>query len=430
MIENIKKIARNYFFTIIKIFFVLLWVAVFNIIGRFTWGFGFQTFILIILISAVIISIPFIKKKYFPDIKNENKIVLIGLIVILSFFLVGLTIKTSVGIYKTFKANPGVIDIAGNTSMAGTIFLNGKNPYKHKSQLWHNLESGKNITVVNKQVKLYGINYYHGFPYFPFMFLFYLPFKFLANGDNSLRLANLILMILNIIGFGILCFRSKDIINAFVNFLMIVLLYLSINVYVTEVFAFGIVDILISTLALYAFIALHFKKYILFGVLMGLAQACKLLPAPLLILPVLVFLFFNNQKNILLKIIISYCITSFLFIFPFFIADPQAFISATVLFYLVNHSAGDNTAMWFFLANEVKPYFYVSGFLLSILIPFIFARRINSLPYLIAISFVSYLIFIGFAKMSHLNYLWGIYTIGCVSFGLLLNNEQPKDEIV
>jgi len=37
----------------------------------------------------------------------------------------------------------------------------------------------------------------------------------------------------------------------------------------------------------------------------------------------------------------------------------------------------------------------------------------------LTLSFVSYVIFIAFNNMTHLNYMWGVYPLGCAALGVI-----------
>jgi hypothetical protein len=76
-----------------------------------------------------------------------------------------------------------LVDIGANTFVAGHWFMDGENPYAQRAQLVHRVEHAPGVTRSPAgQLLMWGVPYDYGYPYFPVMFLFYLPFLALPMG--------------------------------------------------------------------------------------------------------------------------------------------------------------------------------------------------------------------------------------------------------
>ena len=121
-------------------------------------------------------------------------------------------------------------------------------------------------------------------------------------------------------------------------------------------------------------------------------------------------------------------LTTLVLVLPFLLWNPEPFITATLLYYLTLHQAGDNTSLWFFLpAVWQTPFLVLGGVLTLATVALASWRRSLGLVWPLAVAFCAYAVFIAFNKMSHLNYLWGVYALGCAALGLSLAG-QSEDE--
>ena len=320
-----------------------------------------------------------------------------------------------------------LIDIGANTYLAGDTFLDGRNPYATPNQIWHRVLPGPGVRIEDGQVLMYGLRYDYGFPYFPGLMLSYLPFRALAEGYDSIRIGNGILLMVNLLGIGLLARRLRPGAQGWVAAGLGGVAYLGVGVLGHELFHYGITDLVIATYALYGFVALAYGRYGLAGVLFGLAQACKLLPGPALILPVLLYLGTTREAW---RLVVAYALTAILVVAPFILWDPERFATSTVLYYLTHHRAGDNTSLWFFLSPYWQTPFLVLGGALAVgSLALARWRHGLGLTWPLALAFCAYVIFVAFNKMSHLNYTWGVYALGCAALGLLLagafNPDRP-----
>jgi len=399
---------------------LLAWAILFNIIGFLTWGFGPLTFVCLL---AVVYLFYALSRGQFPVLagtriephavsateptraEKNSFYVLAGILLI--------------GILGAFFITPNnwMLDIGINTHLACEYFTNGLNPYTHNAQVHHQISAATpHATVENGQVFMFGIPYDYGYPYFPFMMLFYLPFTWLIDGYDSIRAANLVLLLANVWGL-LLLMRQQRMKRRYQ--LLALIAYICVLVYSIEIFTHGIVDMLLSTLLLFTFVCLQQRWFIMAGILLGLAQASKLLPAPLVALAIFFFLW---GKQGVWKFSFSYAITAAAILLPFVLANPEAYLSATILFYLSNHSVGDNTSLWFFLPQLLQTPFMLVGYAGTLFTLALFLRRSNpQWVDVMAAVFCCYLVFMAFSKMTHLNYLWSVYPLGCAAYVLLLH---------
>ncbi len=401
-----------------------LWVCLMNMLSEFTWGYGRLTFFTCAAVIALLVGLhraSSLGLVAFPDRKIQVGWPRILIVIILSF-VIG---NTVLGIGQGLTKHPPLVDISANTHAASALFADGKNPYASKAQLSFRIRPVPNVEIAGDDITMFGVPYYYGYPYFPAMFLSHMPTSYLIKGENSIRIFNLFLFLLNVVGILILTSRLANRDGRFDVLAVALIAYLCIRAYPREIFEYGIVDILVSTYTLYAFIAVSYKNYWAGGILFGLAQASKLLPGPLVVLPVVLFLW---GKPGLWQLVGSYLAVSVALLAPFVLWNPEAFLSATVLYYLTCHAAGDNTSLWFFLPKITQSAFLVVGFFATLTAIFFLVRpKRGNLLHAVTAAFAGYLTFIAFSRMIHLNYVWSIYPLGCVAFALLSRwPSQPK----
>ncbi len=336
---------------------LVFWAFLFNIIAFFTWGFGPLSFCCLLLVVYLLFAlqrgrqVTLGRVAVFPVSGGED----VSAALKTSFYLLGLL--TAAGALISLAVAPEddwLVDIALNTYLACESIAKGLNPYANMAPAWHTPDpSNPNVEIVDGQVLMFGIPYYYGFPYFPMMLLPYLPLTLVLHGYDAVRVLNVLLAVANVIGIWILVARLS-VFQIRRNQVIAAIAYLCIGIYWFEIFWQGIVDILLSTLLLYTFVFLARQQFIPAGIFLGLAQAAKLLPPPFLALGILLLLF---GREGFWNFFLAYAATGLIFILPFFLWDPQAFVSATILFYLTYHSMGDNTALWFFLPEWSSPGF-------------------------------------------------------------------------
>lgn len=408
---------------------LVCWAILFNLIGFFTWGFGPLTFCCLLLVVLLLFKLSrgtlpsIMQRDLFPLPASEGSAT-VGFPLKLAFALVTLLLLLGFLQGLIVAPNDWLIDIGLNTYLATQALVDGLNPYATMAQAWYHIDvSTPHVEMRDEQVFMFGVPYYYGFPYFPVMVLSYTPFTLLIEGYDAIRWANLVLVVINVLALRSLV-SSYDARYRARNRTLVVVVYLCIIVYGFEIFWHGIVDILLSALLLFCFVFLQRRQYLLAGLVLGLAQAAKLLPPPFVALCVMLFLL---QRPGFWTFCFAYGISSLLLIAPFVALDPQAFASATILFYLTNHSVGDNTALWFFLPEWLQAPFLWLGYVLTLAMIPLFVRRPGAdLADVLCASFACYLVFMAFSKMTHLNYLWSVYPLGCAAFAMLLSRVQDK----
>jgi hypothetical protein len=351
---------------------------------------------------------------------------------ILAYSMMGITIASSITglVYQPqWLVNlGGIIDIAANTYAATDAFAQGLNPYTTRSQLWVEQfpADTPHMDIINGQITMYGIPYFHGYPYFPLMLLSYLPAYFIFDGYTAIRVTHIVLMLLNIAAFKLLLDKLlPDNAQRRTALLIAITAYLGVLRYSVEAVLLGVTDMLISTYLLYGFVALSYQRYFIAGLLLGCAQACKLLPAPFVFLGI-TWLLYNRRESIggllpMWRFWAGFVLACCVFILPFIIWHWQGFLSSTILYYLTHHQEGDFTSLWSFLPAWLQTPFLLGGLVITLVAIISFAKRGNhQLIACIAGSYASYVIFMSFSKMTHLNYLWGVFPLGCVVLAIAI----------
>ena len=397
-----------------------IWLALVDALGTETWGYGPATFWRLLGLVAVLLAASFLSPSLRWGVLSKPMALLCGAATL------GLAVyqMNALGVELERPANRDyLVDIGANTYRAGSSLLEGDNPYASPNQVWHRVLPGPGVRVEEGQVWMYGLPYDYGFPYFPGLLLSYLPFRALADGYDSIRVANGILLMLNLLGIGLLALRLRPGVRGYAAAGLGGVAYLGVAVLGHELFHYGITDLVIATYALYGFVALAYGRFALAGVLLGLAQACKLLPGPALVLPVLLYLGATREAR---RVALAYVATAGLVVLPFVFWDPERFATSTVLYYLTHHRGGDNTSLWFFLSPAWQtPLLVLGGVLAVACLALARWRHALGLAWPLALAFCSYVIFVAFNKMSHLNYTWGVYALGCAALGLMLSGTPP-----
>ena len=389
------------------------WILLTNYLSAFRWGHGTATFLALGSLVTLLLALRHVAIERVGTVRAADiprcppRLLLIVL-------LFGASAWLAERAYEGFVNRPDyLLDISLNTYTASSAFLDGHNPYAEPTQLGRKPPPGPHVEVDGTETRLFGVRYYHGHPYFPLMFLTYVPMCYFVDSYAAMRITNMVLLLANVLAVVLIIrrlIRGPGVTEAC---LLAVAAYLTMGYYAHGLFVHGTVDVLISTYALWGYYSVACRRDWAAGVLFGLAQSCKLLPGPLLVLPLLWVLWGQRRAT---RIVVGYLVTSLLVVGPFVAADPEAFLSATILFYLAKHAAGDDTALWFFLPRLFKLPFLIVGFGLMLVGATMLARpRSGRIVDAIAGSFCAYVIFMAFAKMTHLNYLWSILPLGAIA---------------
>ena len=312
------------------------------------------------------------------------------------------------------KNETSLVDIGQNTYEAGKLlFTGGVNPYAHRAQIWHNLEPGEKITKEAGHTHLFGVPYKYGYPYYPWMIFSYAGFQALVDNYNAVRVANLVFLALNILGMCLVASRLARAGDRRLAMLGAVALFLCFYKLDFQLFEYGVTDIVIGVYLLLGVAALQRRRDATAGVLLGMAQACKLFPGAVL-LPVTFFWYRDRRRRVRFTVACLGFLA--LVVGPFFLWDPESFFSATILFYLAHHGDGDSSAAYHVLPERWKGGFSLIRWpLMAYVIYRGIKRGRGEVRWLLVISSVSYLIFLAFNQMLHLNYYWPIYGISCLA---------------
>ncbi len=397
-----------------------LWSIVFNVAGRFTWGWGPLSFLVYLSGAFLLAFVQPLALRLERAVAGRVRFqrshieVLAGTILIA---YIGLDLLAFVQEIQIPRNSTYLIDIAANTYEAGQwFFRDGVNPYTHFSQVWDHLTPDiPHVTLEGNRVYLYGVRYYYGFPYFPMMFISFEPFRRLVEGYNAFRVGNLFF-------YGVSLTLIIGLCRCFVRrgyqrptALLCMLAFLSVRVWSNELFHEGVVDIIISVYGLAGFLMLAYRKPVLSGICFGLAFGCKLLPAPFWFM--LVTLWWWRNEGVARAALFAgvFALISGAVILPFVAWDPGAFFSATILYFLTSQGAGDNSSLWYFLPGVLKPVLLLAGGLgIGGLFVRFFLKKSPSVEDTMKYAFLTYTVFIAFNKQTHLNHLWSVFTMGSV----------------
>lgn len=396
------------------------WLHLMHLVGTETWGFGRITFWRLLGLIALVLVSSWVGR--WVQLERWRSVLAVALGLCLAILLV--RFGGSLGGELERPENRGwLIDVGANTYVAGGHLLEGSNPYANLSQLWAEVPVGRGVTRRDGQTLMFGVPYDYGYPYFPAMLLSYLPFRPLAEGYHSIRVANFAFVVITLLAMGVVGRRcSQSTLRWPVAFLSGGL-FLGAGVLATELLRLGVTDVVIAMWAMLGYVALSYRRFGVAGVFFGVAQACKLLPGPAFVLPVVLHLGWGRQSR---RLLVAYLATSVALVGPFVLADPGRFVSSTILFYATNHADGDDTSLWFLLSPALRPWFTLLGALSTLVVLSLAKfRRSLGLAWPMALTFSAYVVFIAFNKMTHLNYLWGVYGLGCCAFAILLLGQKP-----
>jgi len=335
-----------------------------------------------------------------------------------------LVVLASIASATLIKPDP-MIDIGINTLAATEHFANGLNPYTHKAQLWVNTFPAEtpHLTIEEGQVFMFGIPYHHGYPYFPLMMLSYLPAWFLFDGPAAIRALHILLIGIHLLAFHIII-RNSAISREQQPLVLLyaIAAWIGILRNVPEAIVLGVTDIMIATWLLLGFAALSSQRYFMAGILVGCAQACKLLPAPFAFIAIVWMLY---QRREAWHFIGGFAISCIILILPFIAWNWEGFLSSTILYYLTHHQEGDMTSLWYFLPHNLQGPFLLFGLAASLASIFLFnppGRK--TLAGGMAGIFAGYTLFMAFSKMTHLNYFWSVLPLGSLALALLLLTQS------
>jgi hypothetical protein len=403
---------------------VVLWLAAFYVVGVDTWGHGPQTFAVLSALGLGMVAVPWATNRARrrwgvpPTEAGPTGLVPLGVVALVVVLGLGALHVSDLGskLGSEEYRNKG-LDIGINTRVAGEHFARGDNPYRKRSQVLYQISAGEDVTVTDGLVEMFGVPYSYGYPYFPAMFLTFAPFQWAQSGLHSIRLGNGLVLAMCLLAMGLLIPRLVP--NrrlALVGTLLSATTLLGAGALRTELYTAVVTDLAIGMWALLGYAALAWKRPGWSGVFFGVTLACKLLPGPLLVVPAVIWMWRRPGWGAL---VLGTVAGAGAILAPYLIWDAERLLSSTILFYMVNHAGGDDTSLWFALPAVIQPWFQAAGLVLvagtvAAAVP---ARR-GSLLAPLTVGFLAYLAFIAFNRMTHLNYLWGIYPLGCVALVL------------
>jgi hypothetical protein len=405
----------------------IAWLAAIDHICRKTWHHGDTTWLGMLGVIATLVVARTVARRFRAKGKSGGwgqRWLLAAVITLLAAEVV----VHGRGFLATSGTEKGANDIGLNTYAAETAFLEGKNPYSVKAQLWHRVKAGPNVTVRKDKTWLYGLEYDYGYPYFPAMFLSYVPFRPFAAGVQSVRVGTACFVVLNaclIAWLVTLATRRRPGPPAWLEWLPGLTgasLYLAVRSLTMEYFNEATTDVLVCTYGLLGFTVWQLGWPFVSGLFFGLAQASKLLPGPLFVLP----LALSTRGRAAWRLLLGYALGSVVVILPWLLKNPATFTSSTILFYMTVHRDGDTTSLWYYAGptgKHVVEMIQLVGTAGLVALGWRIPRDERSadgkergdVAWALTLSFASFMLFTAFARMSHLNYLWCHYGLGCAA---------------
>lgn len=405
--------------------FVAIWCQIYEHMVQNVDRSGIQGFFYYLVLCDMVLAAKLLKPlRTLNPAGFVNKLLCLGTAAFAISFIY-IHVHTLAVVYHTI---PGA-DFAMNTWTAEEHqFEHKEDPYATNSELAFDPSWAPHVTKVNGQMYMFGVPYYRGYAYFPAMFLSYEPFRRLNTKHPDLRVGNAFFYFSTILGIAWLTavltprgwrvLASTSAVAAFVGTQFLAQAY----------FFEEMTDVVIPAVLIFGWIATYYKRPVLGGALFGWAFACKLVPGAFVCLIMAAWIWRKPERW---KFIGAMAFTFFAIMLPYIIWNPPAFLSATILYYLTEHSLGDGTALYHYLPTQIQPIFLLAGY---ILVAWLLYRSITnkSLTLLDTVgnSFIIFTLFIAFSKMAHLNYLLSILPVGgiaMVAYGL---KSQPVSEPV
>lgn len=297
-----------------------------------------------------------------------------------------------------------------------------ENPYTTRCQLWHDPTNKPHVTKVGNQLYMFGVPYDFGYAYFPAMFMTFEPFRHIESTLISIRLGNGVFYLLTFVAIGWLTallvppgYKAVAAILAIASFACNSLLG-------WQYFFLGTVDVVIPLFAMFGFIAAYYNKPVLAGILFGWCFACKLLPGGFICLIVGAWYWRRPERW---KFWIAGLATFIVIVVPYILRNPPAFLSATVLYYLSEHAAGDKSALYYVVPDALKAPFLITGYAIVIgLLVASMRRTSQTLLGVVASCFVVFILFMASSKLAHDNYYFAIAPLGSVALiGYVFRNS-------
>ena len=384
------------------------------------WGRGPTVFFLLLLSIALVLVVPYLARVIARNDSHAN-VDRTG-VESRGAWLIGLALACA-GLWaladdlrqlpiNLAKEDARLIDIGGNTWAAAVRFADfGENPYTNRTQL-HPVLGAPGVTVDGGRVEMFGVPYYYGFPYFPTMFLSYLPFRWIEPGQDSIRIGNAFWLAVIVVGVSWLAFRLAPPGRRPQAAGLAILLLASTAGLGQQLFYFGITDMLIAAYVILGLLALTYQRPAIAGALLGLAFSAKLLPG--LLVAAITFAWLARRGGSR-PALIGFAVTTAVVLLPFIAWDPAGFVSATILFYLTHHAAGDTTSLWYYLPESLRlPFLALGGLAVLGVVLWPLRSKSEDLRELLRGLVVVTFLFVAFNKMIHLNYQFVLVPLACV----------------
>jgi hypothetical protein len=384
------------------------------------WGRGPTIFLLLLLSIALVVVVPYLARVVARDAAAGSRELAdrsvrrgwLLAIVLLGAALWALADDVRELPNQLAKQEAPLLDIGGNTWAAAVRFTDfGQNPYTHRTQLVP-VTGAPGVSEENGRVTMFGVPYYYGFPYFPAMFLSYAPFRVFERGQHSIRIGNAFWLAVILVGAAWLAYRlAPEGRRSLAGGLAVLLVAITTGLG-SQLFHFGITDMLIAAYVLLGLIALTYGRDATAGGFIGLAFSAKLLPG---LLVAAVFFAWIARRGNARRALYGFAVTTAIVLLPFLLWNPAGFFSATILYYLTHHAAGDTTSLWYYLPPALRlPFLALGGLAILAVVLWTFHTESDDPRDLLRAIVIATFLFIAFNKMIHLNYQFVLVPLACV----------------
>jgi len=387
------------------------WVALWNVLGGYTFGHGALSFACLTGIGAVCAAAgPLTRRLAVRRLVAPRRAVVavLGVVVLGSMIGQARMLERGVG-------SDRMVDVGRNTLCAGRRFFDeGVDPYATNCQLL-SVRGAPHVTYARGGLRMFGVPYAYGYPYFPAMFLSFEPFRRADAGLDAIRYGNACWLVLAVVGAFWLAVRLAPPRAGPLAGWLAAAATVPIWALGFDLFRAGVTDLVIAVYLLAGLIAWTYRRPLAAGVGVGLAWAAKLLPGGLVVFALAAWSARARPAG-RAPLFVGIAAAMAVIVVPFVVWRPGEFLSSTILYYLTARAAGDDSSLWYALPSGLQtPFLVVGGAVVLAVVAVGVARRDATIADVARTSFLGYVAFVAFNKMIHLNYLWAVLPVGAAA---------------
>jgi hypothetical protein len=398
------------------------WLALWNVLGVYTFGHGPLSFACLAAIGALTAAATPLTRR----LAAWRRLVVPRRAVVA--ILAAVVLAAVVGHARMLERGVGsgrMIDIGRNTLCAGRRFFDdGVDPYAvrcHADDDATPIAGAPHVTYVRGELRMFGVPYAYGYPYFPAMFLSFEPFRQADRGLDAIRYGNACWLLLSVVGAFWLAVRLAPARAGPLAGWLAAAAIVPIWGLAFDLFRAGVTDLVIGVYLLGGLIAWTYRRPLVAGLGVGLAWAAKLLPGGLVVFALAVWSVRARPAAragpaarawLWLGVAGAMAVV----VLPFAVWLPGEFLSSTILYFLTARAGGDDSSLWYVLPGGLQtPFLVVGGAVVLAVVAAGVARRGATIGDLTRTTFLGYVAFVAFNKMIHLNYLWAVLPLGAAA---------------